>query len=131
MTHRRWFELPSCVTPAQRDRSGSAEGGWAAAEVVERPDVRARRGRVDSGRRPGVTSEESAEIRRLKRENAVVVSGPEDTDGLACTDAAQVLEGWWCAQLPSEYEFAEDEDLREMLAPFSPTVSRPGAGRGE
>ena len=29
-----------------------------------------RKGEVDAGQRPGVTSEESAEIRRLKRENA-------------------------------------------------------------
>jgi transposase len=29
-----------------------------------------RKAQVDSGERPGVTSEESAEIRRLKRENA-------------------------------------------------------------
>ena len=29
-----------------------------------------RKGQVDAGERPGVTSEESAEIRRLKRENA-------------------------------------------------------------
>jgi transposase len=29
-----------------------------------------RKGQVDAGERPGVTSEESAEIRRLRRENA-------------------------------------------------------------
>lgn len=29
-----------------------------------------RKGEVDAGQRPGVTSEESAEIKRLKRENA-------------------------------------------------------------
>jgi transposase len=29
-----------------------------------------RKGEVDAGQRPGVTSEESAEIRRLRRENA-------------------------------------------------------------
>ncbi len=29
-----------------------------------------RRAEVDAGKRPGVTSEENAEIRRLKRENA-------------------------------------------------------------
>ena len=29
-----------------------------------------RQGEVDAGKRPGVTSEESAEIKRLKRENA-------------------------------------------------------------
>ncbi len=29
-----------------------------------------RRGQVDAGQRPGITSEESAEIKRLRRENA-------------------------------------------------------------
>ena len=34
-----------------------------------------RRAEVDSGARPGVSSEEQAEIKRLKRENAQAVAG--------------------------------------------------------
>jgi hypothetical protein len=44
------------------------------------------------------------------------VGDPEDTTAIDGMDAAQVLEGWWWA--PSEDEFAEDEELREMFAPF-------------
>ena len=44
------------------------------------------------------------------------VSEPEDTAAIDRMDAAKVLEGWWWAV--SEDELAEDEDLREMLAPF-------------
>jgi len=43
-------------------------------------------------------------------------SEPEDTTAIDAMDAAQVLEGWWWA--PGEDELAEDEELREMLAPF-------------
>ena len=55
------------------------ESGWAAmaqfAELlgVGTPETVCkwcRRAEVDAGQRPGVTSEESAELRRLKRENA-------------------------------------------------------------
>ena len=45
----------------------AAKLGIAAPETLRRW---IRKGEVDSGQRPGVTSEESAEIRRLKRENA-------------------------------------------------------------
>jgi len=44
------------------------------------------------------------------------VSEPEDTAAIDRMDAAEVLEGWWWS--PSEDEFAEDEELREMFAPF-------------
>ena len=44
------------------------------------------------------------------------VSEPEDIRAVNSMDAAQVLGGWWWG--PSEEELAEDEDLREMLAPF-------------
>ena len=44
------------------------------------------------------------------------VGDPEDTTAIDGIDAAQVLEGWWWAV--SEDDLAEDEDLREMLAPF-------------
>jgi Domain of unknown function (DUF4253) len=44
------------------------------------------------------------------------VSEPEDTAAIDSMDPAEVLEGWWWA--PSEDELAEDEELREMLAPF-------------
>jgi hypothetical protein len=43
------------------------------------------------------------------------VSEPEDTTAIDGIDAGQVLEGWWWAD---EYELAEDEELREMFAPF-------------
>jgi len=43
-------------------------------------------------------------------------SEPEDTAAIDRMDAAEVLEGWWWAV--SEDELAEDEDLRETLAPF-------------
>ena len=53
-------DWPAIVAVAQRLGIGSAETlrKWY------------RQAEVDGGRRPGVTSEESAEIRRLKRENA-------------------------------------------------------------
>ena len=44
------------------------------------------------------------------------VGDPEDTTALDGMNAAQVLEGWWWA--PGEDELAEDEELREMFAPF-------------
>ncbi len=44
------------------------------------------------------------------------VGDPEDTTAIDRMDVAEVLEGWWWA--PSEDEFAEDEELREMFAPF-------------
>jgi hypothetical protein len=44
------------------------------------------------------------------------VSEPEDTAAIDSMNAAEVLEGWWWAV--SEDELAEDEDLREMFAPF-------------
>jgi len=46
------------------------------------------------------------------------VSEPQDTTAIDRMDAAGVLEGWWDAQIPGQGEFAEDEDLREILAPF-------------
>jgi Domain of unknown function (DUF4253) len=46
------------------------------------------------------------------------VSEPEDTKVIDRMDAAQVLEDWWDAQAPDEGELAEDEELREMFAPF-------------
>jgi Domain of unknown function (DUF4253) len=45
------------------------------------------------------------------------VGDPEDATAIDGMDAAQVLEGWWW--VPSEDEFGEDEELREMFAPFS------------
>jgi hypothetical protein len=45
------------------------------------------------------------------------VSDPENTEAIGRMDAAQVLEGWW--DNPTEDELAQDEELREMLAPFS------------
>jgi Domain of unknown function (DUF4253) len=44
------------------------------------------------------------------------VGEPEDTEAIDGMDAAQVLEGWW--DTPDEDEFAEDEELRAMFAPF-------------
>jgi hypothetical protein len=44
-------------------------------------------------------------------------------------DAAEVLEGWWWA--PSEDEFAEDEELREMFAPFGGRFPGPAPAIGE
>jgi hypothetical protein len=44
------------------------------------------------------------------------VSEPEDAAAIDRMDAAGVLDGGWWAV--SEDELAEDEDLREMLAPF-------------
>jgi Domain of unknown function (DUF4253) len=44
------------------------------------------------------------------------VSEPEDTAAIDRMDAAEVLDGWWWAV--SEDDLAEDDDLREMLAPF-------------
>lgn len=44
------------------------------------------------------------------------VSEPEDTTVIDGMDVAHVLEGWWWA--PDEAELAEDEQLREMFAPF-------------
>jgi Domain of unknown function (DUF4253) len=41
------------------------------------------------------------------------VSEPEDTTAIDRTDAAQVLDGWW-------WDPGEDEELREMFAPFGP-----------
>jgi transposase len=53
-------DWPAIVAVASRLGIGSAETlrKWV------------RQGEVDAGQRPGVTSEESAEIKRLKRENA-------------------------------------------------------------
>ena len=48
-------------------RSIAAKLGIAAPETLRQW---IRKGEVGSGQRPGVTSEESAEVRRLKRENA-------------------------------------------------------------
>ncbi|EMF57362.1 IS transposase [Streptomyces bottropensis ATCC 25435] len=33
---------------------------------------------IDAGARPGTTSEESAELKRLKKENAELIRSPED-----------------------------------------------------
>jgi hypothetical protein len=44
------------------------------------------------------------------------VGEPEDTAAIDRMDAAEVLEGWWWA--PNEDEFAEDDELRELFAPF-------------
>jgi Domain of unknown function (DUF4253) len=44
------------------------------------------------------------------------VGEPEDIGAVDSMDAAQVLDGWWWG--PSEEELAEDEELREMFAPF-------------
>src|SRR5579859_2570842 len=43
------------------------------------------------------------------------VGEPEDTTAIGAMDAAQVLAGWWA---PDEDEFAAEEELREMFAPF-------------
>ena len=49
------------------DRRGGAEAGIGSAETLRKW---IRQAEVDGGTRPGITSEESAEIRRLKREVA-------------------------------------------------------------
>ena len=47
-----------------------------------------------------------------------LISDPEDTTAIDAMDAARLLERWWDIRVPGEEEFAEDEELREMLAPF-------------
>jgi hypothetical protein len=44
------------------------------------------------------------------------ISEPEDTRVVDSMDAGQVLDGWWWG--PSQEELAEDDDLRNMFAPF-------------
>jgi hypothetical protein len=44
------------------------------------------------------------------------VSEPQDTQAIDGMDAAKVLDGWWWC--PDEDELAEDEELREMFAPY-------------
>jgi hypothetical protein len=44
------------------------------------------------------------------------VGEPEDTSAIELMDATHVLEGWWWS--PSEEELTQDEELREMFAPF-------------
>jgi hypothetical protein len=46
------------------------------------------------------------------------VGEPEDTEAIDRMDAAELLGGWWWAWAPPEEELAEDEELRQMLAPF-------------
>lgn len=49
-----------------------------------------RRAEVDAGQRPGVTSEESAEIRRLKRENAELRRANEILKAASAFFAAEI-----------------------------------------
>jgi Domain of unknown function (DUF4253) len=46
------------------------------------------------------------------------IGDPENTTAIDRMDAARLLEDWWDIKVPTEDEFAEDEDLREIIAPF-------------
>jgi hypothetical protein len=43
---------------------------------------------------------------------------PEVTSKIDAIDAGQLLRTWWEGQVPEEEEYAEDEELRGILAPF-------------
>ena len=58
---------PDHPTEAAAIRSVAAKLGIGSAETVRKW---VRRAQVDAGTRPGITSEELAEVKRLKRENA-------------------------------------------------------------
>jgi Domain of unknown function (DUF4253) len=86
---------------------GPVGGGWVWAALAERS--------ARSGLQPFLLSGMHGGTAR-PWDTGEQVSEPQDTAAIDAMDAAQVLEGWWWTL--SEDELAQDEDLREMLAPF-------------
>jgi Domain of unknown function (DUF4253) len=70
---------------------------------------------AESGLRPFLLSGLDGGTAR-PRDSGEMPGDPEDTTVIDGMDAAGVLEGWWWS--PGEDELAEDEELREMFAPF-------------
>jgi len=120
--HRADYGSTTAVAKAVADQLGIGK------ETVRRWVVQAD---IDAGDRPGTTSEESAEIRRLKAENRRLREDMR-SQGNAVEPTCRVLTEHGCAAAARTYRSWRQANLpvatRTMTEPWSSTRSWPSAG---